>query len=118
MSKPNLREPAEIRAEKKKPKLMLFLDKECKIPLDTVGFDDIVEVGTTATKKVYLKNISEQIIDQIQVEIDDPEANVKLSTDSLTAGEVAELTVYWNPSPDRLSGLNAPIKVKGRVIYS
>ena len=118
MSKPNLREPAEIRAEKKKPKLMLFLDKECKIPLDTVGFDDIVEVGTTATKKVYLKNISEQIIDQIQVEINDPEANVKLSTDSLTAGEVAELTVYWNPSPHRLSGLNAPIKVKGRVIYS
>jgi len=113
----NLNEPAVIRQEKTKRKFQLYEDRKGEYPIENVVFDEIIEVGSTVEKIFYLKNISENPIDKIEVKIEDPDANVVIDKDILQSGEIAEVKVYWSPSEDRRHGLNAPIKIRGRVLY-
>lgn len=114
----SLRENVEIRAEKMKPKFQFFLDEKCKVAVDSLGIDEIVDVGDTAERVYYLKNISGHTVDKINVEIEDPDARVELEKNSLRDGEVSKAVLRWTPDSDRLTGLAGKVRIMGRVLYT
>ena len=117
MSKINPNEPAFIKQEKTQRKFQFYEDEKGQYPIENLSFDEIVEVGSTVEKTFYMKNITENPIDKIEASIDDPDVRIIIDKDMLYSGELTKVKIIWSPNENRRKGLNAPIKIKGRVLY-
>jgi hypothetical protein len=94
----------------------LFKDRDCRVEAkDAVTFGE-VEVGTSGSVSLWLKNDSQGLLRKIRVSCSDPDVAVK-SPGVLKPGEVCEVLFTWTPPVELRKGLHADVTVEAEEVY-
>jgi len=95
--------------------MQFFKDKDCKMRAESLDFGE-VQVGTSQSVKVFLKNDSQGELRKIEIVVSDP--NVKVSASkSLKSGEIGEVEFTWIPQLEVKRGLKCGFEAKAEEVY-
>lgn len=99
---------------KSEQKLRPYKDPQCSNPLTRITFDEPITVGETAEKVIYVKNVSPEELDHIEIETDNPEIKIEQSSNALSQGESMSIKIIATPS--KLKVLTVNLKCRARAI--
>ena len=95
--------------------MQFFKDKDCKVRAESLDFGE-VQVGTSQSVKVFLKNDSQGELRKIQITVSDP--NVKISASkNLKSSEIGEVEFVWVPQLEVKRGLKCGFEVTAEEVY-
>jgi len=104
-------------SEKKQLKLKWFSDSLCvRSTANVLTFGETVDAGKSVEKTFYLKNITEDEIDQIRITVEDPEVDILAESKSLLPNQSMAVAFTWSPKITRETALQSIIHVRMRVI--
>jgi hypothetical protein len=97
---------------------VVYEDSEGKKPLSMLTSDEIIPAGKSMTRKIFIKNISPDELQNVVLSSDDPDLTFQPSTIShMDIGfTLYEITVIWTPPKTRTEALSTAIKVEFDII--
>lgn len=105
---------SEAHPERSEQKLRFFKDPECTNPLFIIAFDEPITVGETGEKVVFVKNITNEELVDLEIESPDPRVKFVLGTNKLDPK--ISTTVKILATPDTLKAITIKPIVRGRAI--
>jgi len=99
--------------------MKLFKDRSGKEEIKSIDFGE-VEVGTTKTITIYLKNdSSNSIIKDIVVKIDPKRNDLRIiqAPSELKNNEAKPIVIEWKPSLKLRSPLNAKLIINAKEVF-
>lgn len=79
-------------------------------------FDDIVDVGQTATFEFFVKNEGKHVFEVTTIKIEDVDAKIDIVDKILRPNTLVRIVIVFTPKRERKRILNAPFKMWGRFI--